>query len=86
MWNDIQIALENGIVLWHPATEPVSAGEIYKYLTGDEFVNELSGIPADYDYKTIYEHIFAGMNGYISNKEEVLREIGSFVKGEMQVE
>ena len=80
LWADIQTALDKGIKLWHPATEPVSAGEVYKYLTGNEFVNELGGILADYDYRTIHDDKFGGNNGYICGKEQVLREIKEFVE------
>lgn len=80
LWNDIRIALKNDIRLWHPATEPVSAGELYYYLTGEEFRNELSGIPADYDYRTIYAEGFGGENGYICSKKEILNEIKKFVE------
>lgn len=80
LWNDIRIALKNDIRLWHPATEPVSAGELYYYLTGEEFRNELSGIPADYDYRTIYAEDFGGENGYICSKKEILNEIKKFVE------
>lgn len=76
---DIQIALNAGIKMWHPATEPVSAAEIYKYLTGNEFVNELGGVPAYYDYKTVYAELFGGRNGYICGKESVLKDIECFV-------
>lgn len=80
LWNDIQIALENEIRIWHPATEPVSAGEVYEFLTGKRFNNELGGTPAYYDYRTIHEDVFAGKNGYISDKEEILKEIKNFVE------
>lgn len=80
LWSDIQIALENGITLWHPATEPVSAGELYKYLTGDEFVNELGGPLANYDYRTIYASMFGGEGGYICSKDNILEKIKRFVK------
>lgn len=80
LWDDIQTALNNNIKLWHPATEPVSAGEIYKYLTGAGFINELSGAPAHYDCKTIYDAVFDGSNGYIYEKEAVLSDIKEFVK------
>lgn len=82
LWDDIQIVLKNGITLWHPATEPVSVGEIYKYLTGKEFKNELAGVPANYDYKTIYAEVFNNRNGYIENKNEVLKAIKRFVEEE----
>lgn len=84
LWNDIQIALDNDIKLWHPATEPISTAELYEYLTGEKFMNELAGIPADYNYKTIYADIFGGMNGYICKKEEILEYILRFVKERCQ--
>lgn len=81
LWEDIKVALKAGITLWHPATEPISAGELYEYLTGEKFVNELGGTPADYDYKTIHADVFGGNNGYICTKETVLKEIKRFVDG-----
>ncbi len=80
LWEDIQTALKAGIKLWHPATEPVSAGEVYKYLTGENFVNELDGVSADYDYKTVYAETFGGSEGYICKKTDVLEEIKKFIE------
>lgn len=80
LWDDIQTALEAGIKLWHPATEPVSAGELYYYLTGREFINELDGIPADYNYKTIYADLFGGEKGYCCSKDEILKEIRRYIE------
>ena len=80
LWDDIQVCLANDIKLWHPATEPTSVSEIYRHLTGKEFVNELNGNAARYDYKTIYDKAFQGENGYIQGKEAVLKEIEEFVK------
>lgn len=79
LWDDIQTALHHDIRLWHPATEPVSAGELYEYLTGEKFVNELPGEPADYDYRTVWAEEFGGVHGYIMTKEKVLGEIKKFV-------
>lgn len=79
LWDDINIALENNLLIWHPATEPVTASEIYEYLTGEKFINELGGTPANYDYRTAYDNVFGGVNGYIYDKETVLREIKEFV-------
>lgn len=80
LWNDINIALEHGLKLWHPATEPVSAGELYKYLAGKEFINELAGVPVNYNYKTIYAGLFGGDGPYIETKEQMLDKIYRFVK------
>lgn len=82
LWIDIQTALDVGLTMWHPATEPISVRELYKYLTDEDFVNELDKTPADYDYKTIYSEVFGGCGGYICKKNEVLKEIKHFVKQE----
>jgi len=82
LWDDIRTALKADIKLWHPATEPVSAGEVYEYLTGEKFVNELDGVPADYGYRTIYADKFGGRDGYIADKNRIMMEINTFVKGE----
>lgn len=83
LWDDIQTALKHNIHLWHPATEPVSAGEVYQYLCDEKFDNELSGNPVEYDYKTVYAGIFGGANGYICDKKKILDEICNFVEQEM---
>lgn len=62
------------------ATEPVTAAELYKALTGDVFKNELKGTPAKYDFRTTYASKFGGKDGYICSKEEVLADIRLFVK------
>ena len=80
LWSDIKIALENKIELLHTATEPISAGEIYKFLYGREFMNETAGVPAKYDYRTRYSGLYRRDGGYIMGKEEVLLEIQNFIK------
>ena len=80
LWKDIQTALDVGIKLWHPATEPVSAAEVYEYLTGEAFINELGGTPANYDYKTVHAEEFGGKKEYICDKKRILSEIKEFVE------
>lgn len=80
LWDDIQKALEQEILLWHPATEPVSAAEVYGRITGRTFKNELAGTPAVYDYRTVYAEAFGGKDGYLCSKEQVLEEIAAFVR------
>lgn len=86
LWEDIKLTDENGIRLWHPATEPVSAAEVYEYVYGKEFKNELTAIPADYDYKTIHSGLFGRSDGYISEKGEILRDIKEFVERNLKTE
>lgn len=80
LWDDIQIALEKGIRLMHPATEPVSAAEVYRFITGKSFENELNGKPAYYDYRTVHSTLFGGSDGYICRRGEVLEAIKKFVE------
>lgn len=80
LWDDLQTVLHGGITLWHPATEPVSAGELYQFLSGEEFINELEGMPADYDYRTIHAELFGGENGYICCKAQVMEDIRRFLE------
>ena len=80
LWEDIKLTDKNGIRLWHPATEPVSAAEVYEYIYGKEFKNEFAATPADYDYKTIHSGLFGRSDGYISGKKEILEAIKMFVE------
>lgn len=81
LWEDIRIMLEHDIRLWHAATEPMAAGDLYRCLTGERFVNELPGQPAFYDSRTVYGELFGGSSGYISDRETVLADIKRFVRG-----
>lgn len=80
LWTDIQTALQRNILLWHPATEPVSAGEVYQYLKCLEFCNELSAAPIKYDYWTNYAQYFGGSGKYIMSKSQVLEKIAEYTK------
>lgn len=82
LWKDINIALEAGISLWHPATEPILASELFLYLSGERFENEIGGIPADYDYRSIHAETFGGADGYIESREKVMQEIREFVESQ----
>lgn len=82
LWNDIQIAMGHGIKVLHLATEPVSAEEIYRYLTGEEFNNEFLKGPVKYDYHTAFSSLFAGHpmgKPYILDKNSVLKQIERFI-------
>lgn len=80
LWSDIQTALHANIKVWHPATEPIAADELYRYLSGMEFDNKLDGKPADYDYRSVYAGLFHGKNGYICSRTEVMYDIKKFIE------
>lgn len=84
LWNHISIALDNKIKILNLATEGVKASEIYEYVTGNNFNNEISDIVPNYDYKTNYADLFNGKNGYIFNKQFVLNDIKNYINNELE--
>ena len=83
LWGDINKALEHNIPLLNLAVEPVTAAEVYEYLTGENFVNELPKEVPHFNYKTKYASLWNGKNGYIRTKEEVLMDIKKFIEEQM---
>lgn len=79
LWEHINIALDNGIKKLNLATEPVSIQELYKYINGTVFINEVAKEPFNYDYKTKHFSYFRGNEGYIFNKKFILDDIKDFV-------
>lgn len=84
LWRDIQIALDNNIELLNIVTEPISIAEIYKYLTGSDFKNELSKQPFNYDIKSIHADLFGGEYGYMIGKDMELTDLKKYVFEEKQ--
>ncbi len=80
LWAHIQTALTHGLRRINLATPPVSAGEVYRFLTGREFVNELAREPYRYDIRTKHYELFGGHDGYIMSMEQELADIADFVK------
>ena len=79
LWQHINIALDNGIQKLNLATEPVSIEELYKYLKGTQFINEVAKEPFSYDYKTKHSKIFNREDEYIFNKKFILDDIRKYV-------
>ena len=80
LYNDIMLLLKEGLTLCHLATEPIGTGELYNFLSGMEFDNELDKKPLFYDYRTKYAKLFGKQEHYIENKENVMRQIKEFVE------
>lgn len=84
LWDDIQIALKNDISLLNLAVEPVTAAEVYEYLTGEKFVNELPKSIPHFNYKTKYASLWNGKNGYIRTREEVLADVKKYIEEQIK--
>lgn len=80
LWGHIQIALDHELHLVNMAVEPVQVNELYEYLTGNEFVNEISTNIPFYNFRTQYSELFHGSDGYIFHKQAVLTSISNFIK------
>lgn len=75
LWRDIQTAIEADIRLLNISSEPVSAAEVFAYVKGGEFVNEITQNPVYYDWRSVHAEPFGGKNGYIYDKQTILQEI-----------
>lgn len=84
LWDDINTALDNDLHIWHAATEPVSAAEVYQYMEGTEFINELGATSPYYDYRTKHFSIWGGHQGYICSKNAMLEKIAQFICDEKE--
>ncbi|MDR1522042.1 MAG: NAD(P)-dependent oxidoreductase [Streptococcaceae bacterium] len=79
LWQDIQWVIKENIPLINLAIEPLAASEVYQAVFYRKFVNELKKPIAHYDFKTKYSS-----SGYLKNKEKVLKELTTFVKGNIE--
>jgi len=79
LWSHIEFVIKNDVQLLHLAVEPVSACELYSFINGENFINEIDNNPPHYDFKSIYADRLSGDDGYIFNKQQVLTEIKKFI-------
>lgn len=84
LWDHIQKALQHSIKILNIATEPVSAAEIYRFLTGEIFNNHLETEPPYYNFKTIYAPLYGERDGYLMDKGTVLQQIKAFTSSYME--
>lgn len=82
LWKDITIALSKQISKLNIATEPIQIAELFKLLTGQDFVNALDGKPYYYDFKTHYAEVLGGENGYLYNKVSIVNDLKCFIGGQ----
>lgn len=81
LWNDLSRALSQEIALLNLSTEPISAADVYAFLTnGEVFENICSAAPAQYDMRSNYADLWSGMSGYCYSREQVLRRIAAFIQ------
>lgn len=85
LWDDIYHAFRLEIPLLNVATEPINAGILYHYLSNEDYENHCSDFYPQYNFKSIYAEQMGGKDGYLYSGEQMMKEIGAFVKGELHV-
>lgn len=80
LWGDICKIIEANIELINLVTPPVSARELYQYITGKSEWENLLKSYYDYDLKSVHAEIFGGSDGYICNMDEEIKDIDNFMK------
>lgn len=91
LWEDIQTALEEELELVNFASEPVTAAELYKCITGNEHLglkkNSKGSMPAPAmqrrDALSVHSGTFGGTGHYICPKKEILGSIAQFIDKDM---
>jgi hypothetical protein len=83
LWSDILRAEAAGLSLIHFVTEPILTADIVaRFFPGAPVgTPSVNGSPA-YDLRTRHAEVFGGSNGYIHDREEVLRRMSDFVAAE----
>lgn len=79
LWEHILIVIKNNIKILNIATEPITIKELYYYIFEKDFNNEISNVIPNYNFKTKYDYLFNGKNGYIYDKNFVLQDIKKYV-------
>jgi hypothetical protein len=77
LWVDICRGIEDDLDILHLCPEPVLAGDIYKLATGSTMPDAGARVHHE-DMRTRYANF---PNSYTANRDEVLRDVGAFLKG-----
>lgn len=85
IWEDIQTALAEKLTLVNLTSEPITADELYKELTGKAFPQKTDRdleqkVVETYDVMSIHAQLFGGSENYICRKNEILRSIKQFAE------
>lgn len=82
LYEHIQKALRNGIKMLNITSEPVSVSEVFEFLEGKKFVNELAKAPFNQDLRSKHADLFGGKDGYFFNKDFVKEDVKRFIEEE----
>mgnify|MGYP006271398485 CR=1 FL=1 len=76
---DLETTRAAGLELVHLVTEPLATAEIAQRHFPERVIGTSPAAAVDYDYRTLHAHHFGGENGYIEDRQAVLRRLDRFV-------
>ncbi|WP_420587416.1 hypothetical protein [Ruegeria sp.] len=77
LWHDITIARENDVAVLNLATRPLSAGGLYKDLTGKDFPYR-DAPKVTQDMRSRHSDLWGHENGYLLGRDAILSGIRTF--------
>jgi nucleoside-diphosphate-sugar epimerase len=80
IWSDIQVAIDHNIQLLNIACEPIQTSDIADAFFPGTSLTVPSGNGASYDMKSIHARHWGKPGRYQYTREEVMRQLGSFVR------
>ena len=83
LWPDIELAMSKNLDLVHLFTEPIRTQDIVARFFPDKIVGIAPVAEAHYDFRTRYDQLFGGSNGYIEGSAGVLARLGAFISMEL---
>lgn len=82
LWGDLQTAMKHDLRLLHLTSAPISVAEVAREGFGVTFDQQLTGTPANYDFRTRHAALFGGHGDYQYSKRETLLAIRSYAQSE----
>ncbi len=84
LWDDVRKAQQHQLGLVNFVTEPVTIGEAARAAFGIDFTNDTGTPPARYNIRSRHAQVFGGDHGYCYSREQVLTEMGAWVRSERE--
>lgn len=80
LWQDVSISMTHKVPLLNIVSEPICSREMAIRCFGKTFENKTGKIPVKYNVKSKYDQLYGGRNGYLYDKETIVRELRHYVE------
>jgi nucleoside-diphosphate-sugar epimerase len=82
LWRDIRVVIDAGLCLINFTSPPLSIRDMAREAFGVAFDHDPGGQPAKYDVRSKHAALFDGRDGYLFDRDSVLRDMRDFVARE----